>query len=719
MLVPVYGQSGRGNGPELTAQDRVEIQDLVTRYARALGSCAAEEYADLFAPGGGYFFSSIRGEVGTRERLIALVKSERQCNPTANANPNAAGRGAPGNAAPAARPSGPVATIESTPEGIKGIAMLGNAGGYEDTYVKTPNGWRFKARSVITPPEAAAKLTAQDFVELRRLAGNDRGQFDDVYVETPNGKRFRSSGVAFGLVPEGVKGTAYLRDDGGHYDDVYVKTAIGWRSNRALLHRHRLRNPSNDLLQTPRFPLENCAKCSKKVTLVRCSTTMKQAVFVVAMALWIASAGFTALSAKNPQTIGTSAVDSNAQYAAVVKQYCVTCHNDRLKTADLSLEKLDVANAAAAGETWEKVIRKLRRGAMPPEGARRPDKATYEGLTAFLETSLDRAAVSHPNPGRPLPHRLNRAEYANAIKDLLALDVGDVAALLPADDSAYGFDNIAEALGASSVLLERYVTAAGRISALAVGDPDVAPGSETFVLRQDYSQDQHVEGQPFGTVGGVLANFTFPLDAEYELSASLMRTNVDATRGVEDPRQVEFTVDGERMFLAAIGGSIVGLPGQDAATNRPKLSRSDAIDAQLKVRVKVKAGPRAVGVGFMQRSLGENTRKLQPFRSSLDSYDASGMPHIRTLSITGPFNATGPGDTPSRRRIFVCHPPDAAVDQPTPALGRSTGASVKAEESCAAEILTNWPGVRIGSRPPQRIRSVSSSSTAWAAGTAA
>ena len=254
---------------------------------------------------------------------------------------------------------------------------------------------------------------------------------------------------------------------------------------------------------------------------------------------------------------------------------------------------------------------------------------------------------------------------------LLTLDVGDVAALLPADDSAYGFDNIAEALGASSVLLERYVTAAGRISALAVGDPDVAPGSETFVLRQDYSQDQHVEGQPFGTVGGVMAHYTFPLDAEYELSASLMRTNVDATRGVEDPRQVEFTVDGERVFLAAIGGSIVGLPGQDAAANRPKLSRSDAIDAQLKVRVKVKAGPRAVGVGFLQRSLGENTRKLQPFRSSLDSYDASGhaahpnAEHHRSVQPdrTG-RHAQPPPD-------FVCRPTPAGTDQtPTGSSGR-------------------------------------------------
>jgi mono/diheme cytochrome c family protein len=384
---------------------------------------------------------------------------------------------------------------------------------------------------------------------------------------------------------------------------------------------------------------------------------------------WVGAAAVSLSAAAGAQTPTAAAAPLDAQYGALVKQYCVTCHNDRLRTAELSLEKRDVANIPADAETWEKVIRKLRRGAMPPPGARRPDSAAYEGLTAWLEGEIDRAAEAHPNPGRPLPHRLNRAEYANAVRDLLAVDVGDVAALLPADDSAYGFDNIADVLGVSSVLLERYVTAAGRISALAVGDPDVAPGSETFVLRQDYSQDQHVEGQPFGTVGGVMASYTFPLDAEYELSATLMRTNVDAARGLEDPRQVEFTLDGERVFLTSIGGTSVGMPGTDAG--KPKLSRSDAVDAQLRVRVKVKAGPRAVGVAFLQRSLGENTRRLQPFRSSLDSYDATGMPHIRTLSIAGPFNPTGPGDTPSRRRIFICKPANAAL-----------------EEACATRILS-------------------------------
>lgn len=226
---PLHGQSGKAL--DLSPQDRAEIQDLVGRYARALGGCKAEEYADLFAPDGGYFWSSIRGEVATRERLIALVQSERQCNPVANAPaPNAAGSGrgaADGNGS--VRPV-PTVIIESvTHDGVVGRANLGNAGHYEDVYVKTPAGWRFKARSVLTPQEETAKLTAKDFADLRRLAGNDRGQFDDVYVDTPNGRRFRSSGVTFGLVPDGVKGTAILKNKGGRYDDLYVKAADGWR----------------------------------------------------------------------------------------------------------------------------------------------------------------------------------------------------------------------------------------------------------------------------------------------------------------------------------------------------------------------------------------------------------------------------------------------------------------------------------------------------------
>ena len=213
---PVHAQQ------PLTAQDRAEIQDLTARYARTLGTCAAEEYADLFAPETGYFASNIRGEVVGRERLIALVRSERQCtNPPPSTN----------GATPAPRPVPPVTITESS-SGVTGRAELGaNVGQYDDEYVRTPKGWRFKSRTVMTSQELKAGLSVQDVRAIRRLAGTDLGQFDDLYVAGSDGvKRFRASGVALGLSQEGVTGRAYLKSNGGHYDDVYVRTPEGgWR----------------------------------------------------------------------------------------------------------------------------------------------------------------------------------------------------------------------------------------------------------------------------------------------------------------------------------------------------------------------------------------------------------------------------------------------------------------------------------------------------------
>jgi hypothetical protein len=209
----------------LTAQDRADIQELTAKYAKALGSCAAEEYADVFVPETGYFASSIRGEVVGRERLMALVRSERHCIGT-TPPANAGGRGA----AAAPRPA-PMVAIESTAKGVTGRADLGAAGYYADEYVKTPKGWRIKARTVITGQEQAANLTVQDVTAIRRLAGTDLGLFDDVYVAGLDGvKRFRTSGVALGLSAEGVTGRALLKNDGGHYEDVYIRTQQGgWR----------------------------------------------------------------------------------------------------------------------------------------------------------------------------------------------------------------------------------------------------------------------------------------------------------------------------------------------------------------------------------------------------------------------------------------------------------------------------------------------------------
>ena len=214
---------------------------------------------------------------------------------------------------------------------------------------------------------------------------------------------------------------------------------------------------------------------------------------------------------------------------ASLDQYCVTCHNARLKTAGLTLDKMDLADVPAGAEVWEKVVRKLRSGAMPPPGARRPDQATADALVTWLETTLDAAGAAAPNPGRPVVHRLNRVEYANAVRDLLALDI-DTATLLPPDDSSQGFDNIADVLGVSPALLEGYLAAAARISSLAVGDPSIGASSETFHVRGDASQTAHVEGLPLGTRGGLLAHPTLPLDGEYVIKVKLLQTNLGGVR---------------------------------------------------------------------------------------------------------------------------------------------------------------------------------------------
>jgi hypothetical protein len=338
----------------------------------------------------------------------------------------------------------------------------------------------------------------------------------------------------------------------------------------------------------------------------------------------------------------------------VLQRYCFTCHNSSARAAGLSLDTIDVDRVGANAAVWEKVVRKLRGRAMPPLGQARPDEATYRAITAALEADLDRAARLAPNPGRPLLHRLNRTEYANAIRDVLALDIGDVTSLLPADDSSFGFDNVADVLGVSPVLIERYLSAASRISALAVGDLDVTPGAETYRARQDRSQDRHIEGLPLGTVGGLLVHRTFPVDGEYLLSTTLLRSHTNSSRGLHVANRLEISIDGERVFVTTVGGD----RDLDAWLAEP-VTASDAIDARLKVRVPIKAGPHDVGVAFVEPPPVADTRPLQSFlRSSADPFDSSGAPHIATLTVTGPYNATGPGETPSRRRIFVCRVPD-------------------------------------------------------------
>ena len=338
-----------------------------------------------------------------------------------------------------------------------------------------------------------------------------------------------------------------------------------------------------------------------------------------------------------------------ATYQPVVQKYCVTCHNDQLKTGGLTLQGRDMGAVPQSAEIWEKVVRKLTNGQMPPLGAPRPDTATVAGLTTSLTTELDRAAALHPNPGHPMIHRLNRAEYANAVRDVLHVDI-DVASLLPADELSSGFDNIADALGVSPLLIERYLVAADRVSAVAVGDREIVAGSDTFVPRGDSAQLDHVEGLPLGTRGGLLIPRTLPLDATYVISAKLYQTNNGFTRGLAAPHELEFSVDGVRVFLNTVGGP------EDFANLMANPAFADTLDKRLTVRVPIKAGVHAIGVTFVQKTAARNVSVFKPLTAPVDTVDSDGAPKIESVTITGPFDTTGPGDTASRRAIFTCQP---------------------------------------------------------------
>jgi hypothetical protein len=342
---------------------------------------------------------------------------------------------------------------------------------------------------------------------------------------------------------------------------------------------------------------------------------------------------------------------------ALVQKYCISCHSDRLKTGGLSLQNVDLAAPAIDGELWEKVLQKLHGGMMPPQGMPRPDAATLETFVASLEAVLDRQAAGAPNAGHKPPHRLNRTEYGNAIRDLLDLDI-DPSSLLPADDESNGFDNIAGVLRISPSLLEQYLGAARKVSSLAVGtDKDVI--RLAFRVPPDDSQEDQVDGLPLGTRGGLSFLHTFPQDAEYEFSVFLMRNIVGYMTGLEFAHQLEISIDGERAFIAQVGGEEDNL-----ASDKNMSETANAIDARLKTRVKVKAGPRTVAVTFIKRNHAESDEPLQPHERHHDLQDMNGLPQIDHVNLTGPFDATGPGDTPSRRRIFTCRP-TAAADETT------------------------------------------------------
>ena len=355
---------------------------------------------------------------------------------------------------------------------------------------------------------------------------------------------------------------------------------------------------------------------------------------------------------KPDATIMSAAAMSPEAERALVDKYCVTCHNARLKTGGLVLDKdaVDLTRVADHADVWEKVIRKLHGRMMPPQGMPRPDETTIDAFAASLETSIDRVALVRPNPGRSPLHRLNRSEYAAAVRDILALDI-DATSLLPADDEANGFDNIADVLKVSPSLLEQYLTAGRKVSALAIGDPRTTPIGTVYRVPPDRSQEDHIEGLPLGTRGGVLVRHNFPLDAVYEFNVVLLQNIVGYVPGLEWPHELEISVDGERVFLAEVGG-----PQDNRLSDTNLALTKETLDKRLRTRVPINAGPHSVGVAFLRKNSALSDEPLQPFTRNLDLQDMNGLPTINFMQITGPFDVAGPGNTPSRRRIFVCSP---------------------------------------------------------------
>ena len=345
--------------------------------------------------------------------------------------------------------------------------------------------------------------------------------------------------------------------------------------------------------------------------------------------------------------VGFLSVGSTQQQAqpqtAFTNQYCIACHNDKAKTGGFSLTGVNAQDIAEHTQVWEKVVRKLRARAMPPAGMPRPDEKAYDAIVNSLETSLDRISAAKPNPGRTDTfRRLNRTEYKNVIRDLLSVDV-DVSSMLPSDDSSHGFDNVTVG-ELSPTLLERYLSAAQKISRLAIGSPMRSPGGDTILLPPDLTQENHFDELPFGTRGGTLVHYTFPLDGEYEIQLRLARDRNEDVEGLTGSHGVEVTLDGERVQVFTVKPP-------------PKGNDHSKVDADLHVRIPVKAGSHELAADFVKKPTALLETVRQPYQAhfNMDRHPRV-QPALYSISVVGPFDAKGPGETASRAKIFVCHP---------------------------------------------------------------
>src|SRR5437870_5627935 len=374
-----------------------------------------------------------------------------------------------------------------------------------------------------------------------------------------------------------------------------------------------------------------------------------------------------------------TAAPQKAPARGVLAQYCVTCHNEKLRTAGLALDKLDVMHPNSNAEVWERVIEKLRAGSMPPPGRPRPDTATYRAVATWLENEIDRAWTATPNPGRiGAVHRLNRTEYSNAIRDLLGINV-DVRSQLPGDETADGsFDNFADSLSISTAHLERYLSVARQVTRLATGLPPTSPTMDRFEIPLHVLQDERQsEDLPFGSRGGIAVKYDFPIDGEYLIKIRLQRQYQDYIKGMGWHQQLDIRLDGSLLKRFTVGGEGKGRPAASsyAGDGEPGFAGDDSwekymqigADAGLEVRAPIEAGPHLVGVSFV-RELWEPEGLPQPQqRGRVITNDQVYMDYanVGVLQIGGPYNPTGAAkNTPSRRAIFVCEPRMATEESP-------------------------------------------------------
>ena len=403
-------------------------------------------------------------------------------------------------------------------------------------------------------------------------------------------------------------------------------------------------------------------------------------VLVAAAVIWAAGTMLLAQSAAplkaRPTTSPQASAADAATHRAWLNKYCLSCHSNRSPQPandPVNLEAASLDDLLPHAATWERVLRKLSVRAMPPQGMPHPTEPEFAAFTTWLSSSLDRAWAGRSTPGRYVVHRLNRVEYRNAIRDLLALDV-DVSSLLPNDGGDFGFDNIAAALRTSPLLLDGYLTAAQRISTLAVGDAQAPPGTVEYSINRDFSQNAHVDGLPLGTRGGRVVRHVFPADGEYKLFGRLVRGIEEGYAGVEShdlPHTFVITVDGAEVHSAQIGGH------EDHKVQSKDMNEARTIlDARMTARVTVTAGPHDIGFTFKERPSQPQDVWQPAQRDSQEIHFIGGLPKLKSVGVEGPYNVSGVSSTPSRERVFICRP--ASVK------------SAAAEDSaCARRILTS------------------------------